>query len=62
MEVKTSGYSEAGASHVKRALKAFVADSISPREDIDFNNYTLRQRGRMLYMSSPMAAAGTQLP
>ena len=57
MEVKTSGYSEAGASHVKRALKAFVADSISPREDIDFNNYTLRQRGRMLYMSSPMAAA-----
>ena len=51
------GYSEAGASHYKRALKAFVAQSGSPREDIDWNNSTLRQRGRMLYMASPVATS-----
>ena len=51
------GYSEAGASHIKRALKAFNAQSGSPREDIDWNNNTLRQRGRMLYMASPVAAS-----
>lgn len=49
------GYSEAGASHRKKALKGFTAQSGSPREDIDWNNYTLRQRGRMLYMSTPIA-------
>lgn len=51
------GYSEAGASTVKRALKGFTAQSGSPREDIDYNNYTLRQRGRMSYMSAPIAAS-----
>lgn len=29
----------------------------SPREDIDYNNYTLRQRGRILTMSTPLAAS-----
>ncbi|MBR5409272.1 MAG: phage portal protein [Clostridia bacterium] len=53
---KASGYSDAGASHVKRALKAFVANSRSAVEDIDMNNMTMRQRGRMLYMASPVAA------
>lgn len=52
-----SGYSDAGASHDKRSLKAFNAVSASPVEDIDFNNFTLRQRGRMLYMAAPVAAA-----
>ena len=52
-----SGYSDAGASHTKNALKAFRAYSGSPISDIDFNNTTLRQRGRMLYMASPIAAA-----
>lgn len=51
------GYSDAGASHVKRALKGFIAQSGAPSEDIDFNNKTLRQRGRMLYMASPVASA-----
>ena len=55
--VRAKGYSEAGASWVKRALKGFTAKSGSPKEDIDFNNKTLRQRGRMLYMASPIAAA-----
>lgn len=53
----TKGYSEAGASHTKRSLKGFNASSGSPAEDIDLNNMTLRQRGRMLYMASPIAAA-----
>jgi len=51
------GYSDAGASHNRRALKGFTARSSSPREDIDWNQYTLRQRGRMLYMSSPLATS-----
>lgn len=52
------GYGEAGASHTKRSVKGFRAESGSPREDIDANNSTLRQRSRMLYMSSPIAASG----
>lgn len=51
------GYGQAGASLRKRALKAFNAMSGSPREDIDYNNYTLRQRGRMLTMSAPIATS-----
>ncbi len=51
------GYGDAGASVTKRALKAFIAQSGAPTEDIDFHNYTLRQRGRMLYMASPVATA-----
>lgn len=50
------GYSEAGASWTKRSLKGFNALSGSPSEDIDFNNMTLRQRGRMLYMAAPVAS------
>lgn len=52
-----SGYSDAGASYEKRSLRAFTARSLSAVEDIDFNNSTLRQRARMLYMASPIAAA-----
>lgn len=51
------GYGEAGASHYKKAVKGFTAKSGSPREDIDFNNYTMRQRARMLYMAAPMATS-----
>lgn len=54
---QASGYGDAGASLTRRALKGFLAASGAPTEDIDFHNYTLRQRGRMLYMSSPVAAA-----
>jgi len=52
-----SGYSEAGASFARRALAGFIPNSASPVDDIDFNNATLRQRSRMLYMASPVAAA-----
>lgn len=51
------GYGEAGASWSKKAVKGFNAPSGSPHEDIDFNNYTLRQRARMLYMAAPMASS-----
>lgn len=54
---KVKGYSEAGASHTRRALKSFFPRSGSPNEDIDWNNYTLRQRGRLLYMASPVATS-----
>lgn len=55
--VRNKGYSHAGASYTKKALKGFVVESGSPTEDIDANNYTLRQRSRMLYMSAPVATA-----
>ena len=51
------GYSEAGASWKKKALKSFKASSSSPQWDIDHNNDTLRQRARMLYMAAPVATS-----
>lgn len=51
------GYSEAGASMIRRALKSFLPNSGSPNEDINRNNRTLRQRARLLYMSSPVATS-----
>lgn len=52
-----SGYGDAGASWKKRNLKSFIANSLSAREDIDWNNYTMRQRSRMLYMAAPLATS-----
>lgn len=54
---KAKGYSEAGASLTRRSTKGFTPRSGSPNEDINWNNMTLRQRGRMLYMSSPLATS-----
>ncbi len=54
---QNKGYGEAGASWRKRAVKGFNAPSGSSHEDIDFNNYTLRQRSRMLYMAAPVATS-----
>ena len=53
----TAGYSEAGASRSKRAMKDFDAVSTSPIEDIDFNNATLRQRSRILYMTGSVGTS-----
>jgi len=55
--IQTKGYSEAGASKTRRTFKGFKAQSGPVNEDIDWNNATLRQRGRMLYMSAPLATA-----
>lgn len=54
---QASGYSEAGASHKRRALRAFFPNSNSPSSDIHDNADTLRQRSRMLYMSAPIATS-----
>lgn len=54
---QAKGYSEAGASLTRRAMKGFTPRSGSPNEDINWNNSTLRQRGRMLYMSAPLATS-----
>ena len=54
---KNKGYGEAGASWSKRAVKGFNSPSGSAHEDIDFHNFTMRQRARMLYMAAPMATS-----
>lgn len=54
---QASGYSEAGASRTRRALRGFVPNSSSPNEDINWNNATLRQRGRMLYQGASIATS-----
>ncbi|KUO72703.1 MAG: portal protein [Desulfosporosinus sp. BRH_c37] len=54
---ENKGYGEAGASWKKKATKGFNAQSGSAREDIDYNNFTLRQRARMLYMAAPVATS-----
>lgn len=55
--VVAKGYSHGGASYTKKALKGFNVSSGHPSEDIDANNYTLRQRSRVLYTSAPIATA-----
>lgn len=55
--VQNKGYSHGGASHTKKALKGFYVESGSPAEDINANNYTLRQRSRILYQTAPIATA-----
>ena len=57
---RAQGYSEAGASTTRRALRGFDPDSASPARDIDDNNYTLRQRSRMLYMGAPIATSAVR--
>lgn len=55
--VLNKGYSHGGASYTKKALKGFRVESGSPAEDINANNYTLRQRSRILYQTAPIATA-----
>lgn len=55
--VLAQGYADAGASHTKRALRGFDATSGSPERDINDSNETIRQRARILYMSSPIATS-----
>ncbi len=56
------GYGAAGASYQRRALRGMTAESGSPREDIDLNNQTLRERARMLYMAAPIASSAIKTP
>lgn len=57
---QASGYSDAGASWQRRALRGFNAWSGSPARDIDDNEFTLRQRSRMLYMGAPIATGAVR--
>lgn len=57
MSPKNSGYDAGGASTTKRSLREFNAESFSPQADIDYNLKILRERSRVLEMSSPLAAA-----
>ena len=54
---QNSGYSHGSASSTKRAFKGFTARSYSPNQDINWNNYTMRQRGRIAYMSCPLGTS-----
>jgi len=62
-EIKTvlaSGYSESGASTKKRSLKGMTGKSTSPNEDINWNASILRQRGRLMFMASPIARSAIE--
>lgn len=55
--VLNKGYSEGGASYTSKVMKGMVPNSGGPREDIDYNLQTLRERCRMLYMDAPLCAS-----
>jgi lambda family phage portal protein len=57
---QNSGYSDGGASHVKKSLKGWKSWSASPEEDIDLNLFTLRNRCMDLYMNAPLGRAAIQ--
>ena len=52
-----SGYSHGGASVDKKSMRGFNAESYSPQMDIDYNLKILRERSRVLEMTSPLASA-----
>ena len=58
MEILDTGYSDSGASFVKKSLRGFTAVSASPASDIEANLRTLVSRSRSLYMGAPIATSG----
>ena len=60
IRVINTGYSEGGASMVKKSMRGWNARSASPAEDIDLNLQTLRDRCRDLYMNSPLGRSSIQ--
>ena len=55
IEIVNSGYSNHGASKTKKSLLGWISKGGSPKEDIDDNLLTLRERSRDLYMGAPLA-------
>lgn len=55
LDVLNTGYSESGASTRKKSMRGWLFRGGSPKEDIDDNLDTLRQRSRSLYMNAPLA-------
>jgi lambda family phage portal protein len=60
MKVLNTGYSEGGASRVKKSMRGWNARSASAQEDIDLNLWALRDRCRDLYMNAPLGRAAIQ--
>ena len=56
-KIQNTGYSEGGASYIKKSLKGMTGVSASPQLDIDANLWTLRNRSRELYMTSPIGSS-----
>lgn len=54
---RSSGYGQGAGSYARPSMKTFHASSNSPKSDIDPYNGTMRQRGRTLVMTSPVASA-----
>ena len=57
-KVNNSGYGNHGANRYKKSLIGWITSSGSPKEDIDDNLETLRQRSRDLYMGGAPIATG----
>lgn len=57
-KIKNSGYGNHGANKTKKALIGWIPTSGSPKEDIDDNLETLRERSRDLYMGAAPIATG----
>ena len=55
LQILNSGYSNYGASVVKKSLAGWLHAGGSSREDIEDNVSILRQRTRDLYMGVPIA-------
>ncbi|WP_342471629.1 phage portal protein [Metasolibacillus sp. FSL H7-0170] len=55
LEILNTGYSNSGASKQKKSMRGWLFRGGSPKEDIDENLDTLRQRSRDLYMNTPLA-------
>ena len=57
LSVINSGYSNYGANTVKKSMRGWMYHGGSPKEDIEDNIDTLRQRSRDAYMGVPTATA-----
>jgi lambda family phage portal protein len=57
LRILDTGYSEGGASYHKKSMKGYTAVSSNPKEDIDMNLRTLRNRSRDMYMNAPLGTS-----
>ena len=58
LEIINSGYSHHGANRQKKSMRGWDSMSGSPKEDINNNLDTLRERSRDLYMGGGIVATG----
>ncbi|ARK25994.1 phage portal protein [Sporosarcina sp. P37] len=55
LQLLNTGYSNSGASKRKKSMLGWIFKGGSPKEDIDDNLDTLRERSRDLFMNTPLA-------